>query len=722
MKTKAKLIKRIIFIVIFFLVILLFTNKVQAKSYVIENMDIQASIQKDGTVEVSHTLTYKFNGEYNGIFINIPYDLKDEEYDKIRKQTSGLNDSLYNAKGVEILEVSQIHNDTNIKYEKVSSAQNGERGVYQITPNNGVYNIKIYSPSSNQKKTFNIKYNLKNLCVRHNDIGELYYNFIGGGWETTIEKLNIDILLPNNTDEKLYVFGHGPYNGVSRIISKNRVNFKVENVRPKQYVATRVMFSLLNIPNTSKKSNINALSLILADENRIIENKEQKNKFTIKVIIFACILLVYWLVLILIYEKDKKYKVVEITEDELFEKYNPLLAGCIEGSRTILARDIIAVILNLINKKIIKLELKNTLRGKDNYLYLISKTEDAENKMDKIETYVYNWIFEKQGGVVELNKRLKELPKEKDANRKFKTLNDIAGRQLESMGANKQKVPVTLRVFNVVLFIISIIITIIHIQYNGFNIYMPEKITSYLGVIFIFCLTMFPIIMAIILMFLKIIIGVRHKVNKVTQKYTGKRIVTTTIAILLIEMLLIVVTNILKIDKYIIADQLLICIALIIMLTDNLMLKNDPNMIEDFSKLNALKDKIQDYTLINTRDIEQITLWEKYLTYAISFGIAEKIMKRIKGLNLDDDLNNLIQDVSFYNYITSDYYTFYTYASLDRVFLRSYEKEVGKAISIMGSSMSGGGFSSGSRRWLFRTDGGFSGGGGSGRRTAEHFS
>lgn len=289
------------------------------------------------------------------------------------------------------------------------------------------------------------------------------------------------------------------------------------------------------------------------------------------------------------------------------------------------------------------------------------------------------------------------------------------------MGANKQKVPAFLRAFNVVLFIISIVVTVIHIQYNGFNIYMPEKITSYLGIIFIFCLSMFPIIMGIILIFLKIIIGVRHKVNKVTQKYTGKRIVTTTIAILLIEMLLIVVTNILKIDKYIIADQLLLCIALIIMLTDNLMLKNDPIMIEDFSKLNALKDKIQDYTLINEKDIEQITLWERYLTYAISFGIAEKIMKRIKGLNLDDDLNSLVQDVSFYDYITSDYYTFYTYASLDRVFLRSYEKEVGKAISIMGSSMSGGGFSSGG-------GGGFSGrtevflvGGGSGRRPEEHF-
>lgn len=329
MKRKVSIIKAIIIIAIF-LGIFACTNKVQAKSYTIENMDIQATIQKDGTVEVSQTLTYNFNGSYNGIFIDIPYNLDDEEYDKARKQTNALNDSLYNARGVDILEVSQIHNNTPIKYEKVTSAQNATRGVYQITPNNGVYNIKIYSPSTNQRKTFNIKYNLKNICVRHNDVGELYYNFIGGGWETTIEKLNIDVNLPNNKSDNIYVFGHGPYNGKSKIISNNKVNFKVENVRPKQYVASRVIFDLSNIPNATKKSGINALSVILADENRIIENKEAKNKFTIKVIIFASILLVYWLVLILIYEKDKKYRVTQISEEELFEKYNPLLAGCIE--------------------------------------------------------------------------------------------------------------------------------------------------------------------------------------------------------------------------------------------------------------------------------------------------------------------------------------------------------------------------------------------------------
>ena len=81
------------------------------------------------------------------------------------------------------------------------------------------------------------------------------------------------------------------------------------------------------------------------------------------------------------------------------------------------------------------------------------------------------------------------------------------------------------------------------------------------------------------------------------------------------------------------------------------------------------------------KDIEQVTLWEKYLSYAVSFGIANKIVKRIQGLNLDDDLLNLVNQDSFLDFITSDYYLFYTYTSLDRKFVRAYRNTTGKVIS-----------------------------------------
>ena len=52
---------------------------------------------------------------------------------------------------------------------------------------------------------------------------------------------------------------------------------------------------------------------------------------------------------------------------------------------------------------------------------------------------------------------------------------------------------------------------------------------------------------------------------------------------------------------------------MIIMLTDNLMMKNSVKMIEDYSKINSFKDKLEDYTMMEDRDIEQVKLWGKYL-------------------------------------------------------------------------------------------------------------
>ena len=75
----------------------------------------------------------------------------------------------------------------------------------------------------------------------------------------------------------------------------------------------------------------------------------------------------------------------------MFKKYNPMLAGFIQGSRTILARDIIAVILDLINKKVITLEIQNVADEKENYTYNIRRNFDKEDQMDDIERYVCNY-------------------------------------------------------------------------------------------------------------------------------------------------------------------------------------------------------------------------------------------------------------------------------------------------------------------------------------------
>lgn len=207
MKTKIKLLIIIIFMT---LAIVLFSRNVEAKSYNIENMDMQVTINDDGSAQIKHSLKYNFNGNYNGIYIDIPYNLEDSEYESVAGQNK-INDELYNGDEVIVEKVVESTNGKDIQHQLVKSAVNGDKAKYTVANTNGMYRIKVYSPSNNEKKTFDLYYTIKNLCVKHNDVGELYYNFIGGKWECDINKLNIDIYLPNNQDE-LKIWGHGPLN------------------------------------------------------------------------------------------------------------------------------------------------------------------------------------------------------------------------------------------------------------------------------------------------------------------------------------------------------------------------------------------------------------------------------------------------------------------------------------------------------------------------------
>lgn len=103
-----------------------------------------------------------------------------------------------------------------------------------------------------------------------------------------------------------------------------------------------------------------------------------------------------------------------MNEEELFKKYNPMLAGCIQGNREILARDIIAIILNLIDKKCINLEITSFTDNKgEQYDCRISPNNENEENMDEIERFVYDWVFANQSDRVELGRRLETLAKTK---------------------------------------------------------------------------------------------------------------------------------------------------------------------------------------------------------------------------------------------------------------------------------------------------------------------
>ena len=114
-----------------------------------------------------------------------------------------------------------------------------------------------------------------------------------------------------------------------------------------------------------------------------------------------------------------------------------------------------------------------------------------------------------------------------------------------------------------------------------------QPIHSLGSAIFIGALSQFSIILIMLFMIIlnwamNLIVIIRHKINKTVQRITGQKIATTTISLLVLFGSMIILTAIFSPVKYIVVDEILICIATILVLTDNLMLKNSVIMIEDF--------------------------------------------------------------------------------------------------------------------------------------------
>ena len=382
-----------------------------------------------------------------------------------------------------------------------------------------------------------------------------------------------------------------------------------------------------------------------------------------KLILFLSVsLIIYWIIILLIFERDKKYKVSNINEEELFKKYNPLIAGCIQGNRDILSRDIIAVILNLINKGNIRLTMKGDVNEKSLYNYIVEKVPEKENEMDEIELLIYKWLF--TGEKETLIERLQEMPKVQNANFKFKELDGLAKKELKKLGANKTSVPNIIKAINVMLLCGAIFLVVYHIK----SIKFDEKILP--------LMILAPIIFALIPLIPKLVMNITVKIRHLITNniQNAQKITTTSISIIIISLLIMAITYwILKIPE-LIADELLISVTILIVITDDLMLKNNVNMIEDYSRLNCLKEKLEN-TLLNEKDIGQIYLWSEYLAYAVSFGIGKKIIDKISGIYTDNDLlNYVVNNNEMLDYIENDYRIFYAYINMDKEFMKKYKK------------------------------------------------
>lgn len=341
-----------------------------------------ASLYETGDLHIEEDITFKFTDKFNGVFREI-----------MLERTSGVTD----------IKVHEIIGPGLKSYDQVSAAKNGDSGVFLVKKDSDRIIIQIFSPSKDQEKTFKVNYTVKNVAIKYNDIGELYYKFLGDENETEIRSFRVFIKLPayaaNNT---VNVFAHGPLNG--KIFKENDTiwSLYVENVPTRTFIEGRVVFPKEFISLSNNIRNIDNYNNIIAEEtaykNELEEDRKRREEsrklfeqITILASVFGLVVFLAFLVKLRrvsqvdeIYEGYKSGESTGIPED-CTPAVAALLTGTVFGTDTVFA-----TILDLVRKGYFAI---NSMEDK----FIITQEKEEDSALLEHEKFFIEWLIGKIG-------------------------------------------------------------------------------------------------------------------------------------------------------------------------------------------------------------------------------------------------------------------------------------------------------------------------------------
>ncbi|MPW24339.1 DUF2207 domain-containing protein [Alkalibaculum sp. M08DMB] len=350
----------------------------------ISSWNVDASILETGDLTIVEDITFEFNDQYNGVFREI-----------ILEKTSGIAD----------LHVKEILQNEDLEYSEANDADNGDQGVFVVEESSDDVLIKIFSPSENEEKTFRISYIVKNVAIRYNDIGELYYKFLGSENETPIDNFTVNIQLPKSISEDSKIFAHGPLNGEMGKKAVDTFFLRVNNVNSNTFVEARVLFPSEYISLSTNRADINNYENILeeeADFQKKIEEDLQKKETIGKLLeqtSIIAVILGFGLFVILIFSFRRRNKSNETEEySRIPEDCTPAIAASLT-SIPIDSNTIIATILDLFRKGYLRVDYERESNSKksDEKAVIISKVKEDINSLSNHEKHFIKWLIDDMG-------------------------------------------------------------------------------------------------------------------------------------------------------------------------------------------------------------------------------------------------------------------------------------------------------------------------------------
>ena len=333
-----------------------------AANYRIEKLDIEANLQKDGSMVVSEAVTYDID-EINGVYFDI------------------------DAKGFGELEDLQVFEDE----PNTSSFKEVDASNYEVSVSDELYRIKLYSKNQNNIRTFKFVYKLPEAIKVYDDVAQFNRKMVGKEWQQGIKYITAKVIIPVSVsydNSNILVFGHGPLTGE---VDKegNTVVYKLNNYYPGDFLEAHILmepeiFSEYNkskIVHKDMKQKLLDMEAKFADEanaerDKAIRQQEMINKVFEKPGLIFGVLSSIWGALmyyihVIFKRKNKVKNSVGKYLRELPDNSSPALVGGFM-TNSINDNEILATIVDLVRRKVLTLENSD----KNSIIILTGSTEN----------------------------------------------------------------------------------------------------------------------------------------------------------------------------------------------------------------------------------------------------------------------------------------------------------------------------------------------------------
>ena len=620
-----KVLISIIFVISF--IILLSTNSNASSDLFLDNLNFEVNINSDGSMDVTETWNIEIE-DTNTLFKTFKTDST-----KFSRITNVQVTDITNGTNNQFREIDELmyHVTKNCYYGKIN-----DDGNFEIAWGVGLDNERA-------DKIYKISYTVEDAIAKYNDYAELYWQFVGSDFEISAKNISGTITLPREVSnkEEIKVWGHTEdLNGEIYVTDSDKINFYVTNFNPGRYVEIRTLFPTNLIYNSSRTENVNILESVINEEtvwaNEANSRRETRDRINMTIIVVTyiiCILLSIYCIrrAIKLYKKQKnnvKYKPTQQLEyiREL-PRDNATPAQALKIYHESIGQFADRDIGKIVSATLLNLNLKKYIN--------FEITKDKKKEIITMEI-----VNDNTNNLQEDEKVIFEFLK----------------------GACKEDKKITVKEFE--KYIQKISPTKINVLKNDIYVSTKKEIVD-LGIY-------------------------DTDKEKEYKKHSASTGIFTFILFLDLIVTLILLT---EVSPIVLGATLILAISSIISMiitgktTKNINVYTQKG-IDEKEKWKALVKYMEDFSMLDKRELPEITLWEHFLVYATVFGIAEKVLKQLKIVYAN------IEDIDVNTHI-------YMHLMLHTDFSRSFSNAISNSMSSAYSSAngSGGGFSGGRRRW-----------------------